>query len=242
MLVHGLGLLEKLAEAGDACAQTTRTNLRIMVLPVPFPLVIAFVSGHKSLEDYPQLRCSWGCTIVPIRHGIHYVFSYGKYVKSFFFFFFFSSSTHESSMLWLPPTLLVKLHIREFQMIKEALFESSQGSPLVQSILEACIHIQVQYVEGTHQLCIVYTWEFHVKGWQCWCDNYTGCSPAQMVFSVFHPIPGILHFGLSKFSYVLSLNISKYCPNAQYCLNLYLTQSSFHRTFVTWSGTDRTTI
>jgi hypothetical protein len=52
VLVHGLGLLEKLAEAGDACAQATRTNLRIMVLPVPFPLVIAFVSGHKSLVDY----------------------------------------------------------------------------------------------------------------------------------------------------------------------------------------------
>ncbi|CAK9214307.1 unnamed protein product [Sphagnum troendelagicum] len=31
VLVHGLGLLEKLAEAGDACAQATRTNLRIMV-------------------------------------------------------------------------------------------------------------------------------------------------------------------------------------------------------------------
>ncbi len=58
VLVHGLGLLEKLAEAGDACAQATRTNLRIMVLPVPFPLVIAFVSGHKSLVDYPQPRCS----------------------------------------------------------------------------------------------------------------------------------------------------------------------------------------
>jgi len=89
----------------------------------------------------------------------------------FSFSFFFPSSTLELSMLWLPPTLLVKQHIREFQMIREALFESSQGWPLVQSILEACIHIQVQYVKGTHQLCIVYTWEFHVKGWQCWCDK-----------------------------------------------------------------------
>ncbi len=38
VLVHGLGLLEKLAEEGDACAQATRTNLRIMVLPVPLLL------------------------------------------------------------------------------------------------------------------------------------------------------------------------------------------------------------
>jgi hypothetical protein len=56
----------------------------------------------------------------------------------------------------------------------------------------------------------------------------TGCSPAQMVFSVFHAIPGILDFGLSKFSNVLGLNISKYCPNAQYCLNLYLRRFRIH--------------
>ncbi len=171
------------------------------------------------------------------------MFSYGKYVKSFFFFFFFLSSTHELSMLWLPPTLLVKLHIREFQMIREALFESSQGWPLVQSILEACIHIQVQYVEGTHQLCICLYMGIPCKGlamlmWQetqavllhKWCSVYFILYQAYCTLGC----PNFLMSWVSPFQNIVQM------PGI--CLNLYLTQTRIHRTFITWSGTDRTRI
>lgn len=48
VLRYGLGYLDKLALAGDGCARTTRTNLRIMVFFPESPLSLLYQFAHKT--------------------------------------------------------------------------------------------------------------------------------------------------------------------------------------------------